>query len=138
MKRSHVLLIIASIVMLIAICLIAVPYVLVGAPTSLFSIHNNDTHEHKVVIEIFDSNNESVFEETYKLAPGAEIWKSKPTWLLLQLFILPGNTKEWTFKATLDDDITEMRQIRLQPWVTADVMLYYNAENPIFIAVSTV
>jgi hypothetical protein len=26
----------------------------------------------------------------------------------------------------------------LQPWVTADVILYYDAENPVLIAVSTV
>lgn len=138
MKKSHALLGIASIVMLIAIFLIAMPYILVGAPPSLFSIHNNDSNEHKVEIEVFDSNNESVLKKTYEVAPKADISQPKPNWLLLQLFIPPRNTKEWTFKATLDDDIKEICQIELQPWTTADIMLYYDAENPIFIAVSTV
>ena len=138
MKKSHALLGIASIVMLIAIFLFAWPYILVGAPSSLFSISNNDSNEHKVAIEVFDSNNESVFKQTYELAPEASVWQPKSTWLLLQLYIPPGNSKEWTFKATLDDKITDIRQIKLHPWTTADVLLYYDAENPIFITVSTV
>jgi hypothetical protein len=114
------------------------PYLFIGVPTSLFSINNHDSNEHKVAIEVFDSNNESVFKKTYELAPKAYISQSKSTWLLMQLSIPSGNTKEWTFKATLDDDVTEIRQIKLQPWVTADVILYYDAENPILIAVSIV
>ncbi len=142
MKRSHALLVIASIGMLIAICLIAMPYFLVGAPSPLFCIHNYDSKEHKVVIEIFDSNNESVFEQTYELAPEAEICQSKPTWLLLQVSIPPGNTKDCTFKATLDDNIMEKHQIGLQPWVTASIILYrynaeYNAKTPLWVLFST-
>lgn len=138
-KRSHVLFVIASIIMLIGICLFAMPFILGGAPTSLFFIHNNDSNEHEVVVEIFDSNNESIFEQAYELAPEAEIWESKPTWMLLQLFIPSGNKKECTFKATLDDDITEIRHIQLQPWVTAHIILYEdNAETPLSVYVGTV
>lgn len=137
MKKSY-LFVIVSIVTLVAISLIAMPFVFIGAPSPLFSIYNNDSNEHKVVIEIFDSNNESIFEQTYELAPGASIWQPKSSWLLLELSVSPGNTKECTFKITLDDDITEIHQIGLQPWVIADIILYEdNAETPLAVYIST-
>lgn len=138
MKRPHALFVIISIVTLIVICLIVMPFIFIGAPSPLFFIHNNDTKGHKVVIELLDSNNESVFEQRYELVPEAEIWQSKPAWLLLQLSIPPGNTKECTLKATLDEDITEIRHIELQPWVTAHIILYEgNAETPLSVHVSS-
>lgn len=139
MKKSYVLLAVVSIVTLITVCLIAMPFIIIGAPLPLFSIDNKDINEHKVVIEIFDSNNESVFKKTYELAPEASISQSKPVWLLLQLSIPPGNTKECTFKVTLDDNITNVHQIGLQVWVMADIKLYEeDTENPLSVGVVTV
>lgn len=139
MKKSYVLLVIASIVTLISICLIMMPFIFIGAPLPLFSIDNKDVNEHKVVIEVFNSNNKSVFEKTYKMAPGANISQSKPVWLLLQLSIPPGNKVDYNFKITLDDNITNTHQIGLQVWVMADIKLYEdNTENPISIGVIVV
>ncbi|AKB19224.1 hypothetical protein MSWHS_2361 [Methanosarcina sp. WWM596] len=139
MKKSDVLLVVVSIVTLIAICLISMPYIFIGPPLPLFSIYNNDINEHEVVIEIFDSNNESVFKQTYEMAPEAMISQSKPVWLLLQLSIPPGNEENYTFKVNLDNNVTNTHQIGLQVWVMADIMLYEdNTENPISIGVSVV
>lgn len=132
LKKSRALLIIVSIVALIAIGFIAMPFVFIGAPSLLFSIYNNDSNEHKVVIEIFDSNNESVFEQTYELAPEASISQPKPTWLLLELSIPSGDTKEYTFKTILNNNVTDTRQIGLQVWSMADIVLYENGtETPL-------
>ena len=139
LKKSYVLLVVVSIVTLIAICLISMPYIFIGPPLPLFSIYNNDINEHEVVIEIFDSNNESVFKQTYEMAPEAMISQSKPVWLLLQLSIPPGNEENYTFKVNLDNNVTNTHQIGLQVWVMADIMLYEdNTENPISIGVSVV
>ncbi len=138
MKKSRALLVMVSIVTLIAICLIAMPFIFIGSPDPLFSIHNNDVNEHKVVIEICNSNNESVFKQTYGLAPEASIWQPKPLWMLLELSIPPGDTEEYTFKTTLDLNLTETRQIEIQLWNIVDVELYNDeAELPITIGVET-
>ena len=61
-----------------------------------FDLHNNDTNEHNITVEVFDSKNKSIFKETYELDP-----KERAS--------TPGITKrreEYMFKVTVDDEIT--------------------------------
>lgn len=61
-----------------------------------FSIHNSDINKHIVTVEIFDSNNKSLFKETYEVN-----LKEEP-------ILSPKITEkkgEYTFKVTLDDKI---------------------------------
>lgn len=64
---------IIGIVVLIAAVLIAkeiidyLPYFIGGAPLPVFGISNFDTKNHSVKVQIFDSNNISLFDKTYEL-----------------------------------------------------------------------
>ena len=139
MKKSYVLFIMASIVTLIAICLIAMPFIFIGPPSPLFFISNKDVNEHEAVVEIFNSDNESVFKKTYELAPEEYISQPKPAWLLLQLSFPPGDKENYTVKVTSYSNLTETRLIEFELWNTVDVKLYNDeAEKPISIGVETV
>jgi hypothetical protein len=132
MKKSRTFFAIASIIALIIVCFTAMPFLFLGAPLPLYSINNNDVMEHKVVIEIFDMDNNSVFKNEYDLAPDTEVSQSKPVWLLLKLSFPPGGKEEYEFKVTLDDNLTEEFQRKVQVWNIADIEIYdTHAEYPI-------
>lgn len=126
MKKSYAFFVMVFIIILISICFITLPFVFFGAPLPLFTITNTDINEHDVLIEIFDSNNNSVYNNTYGLVPESTVLQSKPSWLLLQLSFPPGNKEEYLIKITSDDNITKSRQIELELWNTIDVKLYGN------------
>ena len=65
MKRKSVLLIIVSIVAFLLLLSIVMPFLFIGKPTNLCTIANQDANDHKVMIEIFDSDNTSIFKEIY-------------------------------------------------------------------------
>jgi hypothetical protein len=139
MKKSHEYLMIASIITLIAICLIAMPFLFIGPPSPLFFIGNKDVNERGVAVEMFNSDNNSVFKEKYKLAPEEQIWQPKPAWLLSKLSFPLGDKEIYTVKVTSDDNLTETRLIKFELWNTVHVELYnHEAEKPIAINVTTV
>lgn len=139
MKKSSAYLIIAFIITLTAICLIAMPFMFIGLPTSLFFIGNKDVNEHEVAVEMFNSDNESVFKETYELDPEEQILPPKPTWLLLKLSFPPGDKEKYTVSVTSDNNITKTHLVELELWNTVDVELYnHEAETPIAINITTV
>ncbi|WP_462271967.1 hypothetical protein [Methanohalophilus sp.] len=124
MKKSYTFFVVVFIITLISICFIALPFVFLGAPSPLFTITNTDINEHDVLIELFDSNNNLVYNNTYELIPESKILQSKPSGMLLQLSFPPGNKEEYLLKITSDDNITKSRQIELELWNTIDVKLY--------------
>lgn len=60
-----------------------------------FSIHNSDINKHTVTVEIFDSNNNLLFKETYVVNPREPI--SSPE--------ITKKKGEYIFKVTLDSNI---------------------------------
>lgn len=60
-----------------------------------FSIHNSDINKHTVIVEIFDSNNKSLFKETYLVNPRETIFSPEIT----------NKKGEYNFKVTLDSNI---------------------------------
>jgi len=71
----------------------------------LFSLSNDDTNKHVVSVEIFDSDNNSLFNETCELDAGEEIGVSKSSLELsdrISLWI-KADLEEYTFKVVLDD-----------------------------------
>lgn len=73
-KIYHKILIFSGTLVLILLSYFVVfSFLLVGPPTSLFYIENNDFQSHEVTVEVFDSHSESVFKESYELAPGGRI-----------------------------------------------------------------
>lgn len=134
MIKRRRLFILTGIVILILTGFIAMPFLFIGPPEPLFSIYNNDINKHSVVVELFDSDNKSVFKQTYELSSEATIWQPKPTWMLLELSIPPGDSEEYKLKTILDNNFTDNYQIELQTWGMADIVLYENnAEEPLLI-----
>jgi hypothetical protein len=139
MKRSYILSFAAVIIALIIISCIAMPFIFIGKPEPLFSMKNKDTISHQVMVEISDSNNNSIFKEVYVMDPDSEISQSKSAWLLLQLSFPPGNSKDVTLKVTADNDFTEENQTDLQLWSMFDITLFdENEESDISLGVIAV
>ena len=96
------------------------PYYIVGPPTPLFYIRNMDEGAHELRVEVFDSENNSVLNETYALAPGEEISYLKP----FKSREMGGEMVNYTFKFTLDGRFTETYSTKVGPWTSVDVELY--------------
>ncbi|WP_370575093.1 hypothetical protein [Methanomethylovorans sp.] len=73
MKKPHLLLASTSIIVLVVIGSIAMPFLFVGMPSPLSSLDNKDINTHEVTIEITDSGNNSVFRDVYTIEPEAGI-----------------------------------------------------------------
>jgi hypothetical protein len=133
-RKLYLLLVIVSIVAGIAMSFITLPFIFMGSPLPFFSIHNNDTIEHEVAIEMLNSNNESLIKQTYELAPKAVISQPKSILMLLKLSAPLEGQEEYTFRTTLDNTTTDTRQIILSVWSTVEVKLYwYDTESPLYV-----
>jgi len=110
-------------------------FLLVGpAEENFFELKNHDVGTHEVSVEILNSHNESVFEESYKLSPDESVSRTKP-------FNLKNSfdQKKYTFKVVLDNGVAEERtSISLHRWSTAIIDIYWDNETPIMIGVVTV
>ncbi len=60
-----------------------------------FSIQNSDIDKHRVTVEIFDSDNKSLFKKTYEANPKE--WINSPE--------ITKKKGEYTFKVTLDNKV---------------------------------
>ncbi len=96
---------------------IILPYIFIGPPASFFSVYNGDETSHVVTIEITDSNNKPIFENTYKLSPHEKAIESKSLWLLFKMS-LPLNKDSYTIKTSLEDKVSKETNMSLDPWTT--------------------
>ncbi|AKJ40353.1 hypothetical protein [Methanosarcina barkeri] len=94
---------------------IILPYIFMGPPTSFFSVYDGDETSHIVTIEIIDSNNKSIFENTYELSPQEKITESKGLWLLFKMS-LPLHKENYTIKTTLENNVSKETSMSLNPW----------------------
>lgn len=119
------------------------PFLVLGAPTPLYSIDNDNPESHEVTVEVLDSHNESVFEETYELAPKEHVSQPKPLWLLLR-WATPwskGRYIYWSegvyeFKVILDGETEGSLGALLHPWVSVDIDI--NSSSPVKIEINSV
>lgn len=93
------------------------PYIFIGPPASFFSVYNGDETGHVVTIEITDSNNKPIFENTYKLSPHEKAIESKSLWLLFKMS-LPLNKDSYTIKTSLENNVSKEINMSLDPWTT--------------------
>lgn len=94
---------------------IILPTLFIGPPiTQMFSIFNEDFVFHTVTVEIIDSNNKSVFEKEYELAPKDSVNKYKGPWFLLKSFSPFEN--RYLLKATLENNRSATYDTSLGPW----------------------
>jgi hypothetical protein len=143
-KNYQKIFIFLGILILILLSYFAVfPFLLLGPPTSLFYIDNEDLQSHEVTVEVFDSHNESIFKETYELAPEEHISQPKPLWLLLR-WSMPwskGKYIYWSegayeFKIILDGETTGSLGALLHPWISVGIDI--NSSSPVKIRIETV
>ncbi|WP_235283720.1 hypothetical protein [Methanosarcina sp. 2.H.T.1A.3] len=127
---------ISLLVLIFMLLFMVVPYLIAGPPTPLFSIRNHDVGVHELRVEVYDSKNSSMLDETYKLSAGEEVYHPKPF-----RFRVPGfEIVDYTFKFTLDNMSTEIYSTNVQPWNTVEVELYadYAEGRPLSIGEITV
>lgn len=128
---------ISFLVLILVSLFVAVPYLIAGPPTPLFSVRNHDAEVHELRVEIYDSkNNHSILDKTYELSAGEEVYHAKPF-----RFRVPGlEIVDYTFKFTLDNRSMETYSTNVQPWNTVEVELYadYAEGHPLLIGETTV
>jgi len=109
---------------------------LLGGPAldNFFELTNRDSGTHEISVEIFDSDNESVFKESYKLYPNESVSKAKPFNLRSSF-----ESKEYTFRIILDNGFAEeTTSVSLNRWSTATIDIYWDHETPIIIGITAV
>lgn len=123
--------IIAGLIVLVMLMVIVphiskiLPFCLMGQPTSLLYIYNNDVNNsHEVVVEIINSDNESIFKEIYNLNQSEQIEHPKPP-----MMNDPKIMEEYTIKVVLDNDTMKLRHTMIDPWTTLSIRLYHTSTD---------
>jgi hypothetical protein len=120
------------------------PYFMVGAPLGVFGISNRDSTNHSVNIQVFDSNNRILLNKTYELG------HSQPgQWVPEQFIQYPENgwksvydkdklfpKGNYTFIITLDNNVAQTFQEKLDTWRVANVVIDNNGNLSVGAVVS--
>jgi hypothetical protein len=112
-------------VIVLAFFVVAFPFILVGAPTSLFTIANHDAVDHEVTVEIFTPDNESLLREQYTIKPSEYISEEKPTLMVFRT-LFKGTESGYHVMATLDDNSSASLEIAYHPWNEPVIMINNN------------
>jgi hypothetical protein len=56
------------------------PYFMVGAPLGVFGITNRDSIDHNVNVQVFESSNKLLLNETYDLGPLQTLYYPEKGW----------------------------------------------------------
>jgi hypothetical protein len=125
MKKRGKILAVVGIVVLIVLLIVFRKVVIFTVMTLLFSpgieplsfaIYNNDTNSHQITMEIFNSNNRSLFQQTYKINPKERIHSPEIT----------KDKGEYIFKITLDGEIERTFKARVGlGFSQVGILLYY-------------
>ena len=128
------MIIVGSIVFVMLMLMVIAPYIskilpfyIMGQPTPLFHIYNYDANNsHEVVVEIINSDNESIFKELYYLDPNEGVGFPK-----LPMMEDPKIMEEYTIKVVLDNDTMKLHHTMIDPWTTLVIDLYHTSyETP--------
>jgi len=88
----------------------------------LFIIQNQDLNDHEAVVEVFDSHNRSILKETYLLYPKTSAAYPRPFRFKIDRW------SEYTFKVTLDDEITETYTTKTHLLSVVSIILDYGGD----------
>ncbi|SDG17015.1 hypothetical protein SAMN04488589_2344 [Methanolobus vulcani] len=94
---------------------VLMPFLIVGTPTSFYQIKNIDTVDHKITVEIFDPQNQSIHKKDYYLSPGQTLEKAKPPVLVAKTYFIDEECG-CRVKSTLDDNSSVSLYIDYNPW----------------------
>lgn len=123
---------IIGIVVLIAILLIVkeiiayFPYFMVGAPLGVFGISNRDSTNHSVNVQVFDSGNKLLLNETYDLGPSQRLYYPEKGWkdVYEREKLFPSG--DYKIILTLDGNATKTYQGAMDAWSVVDFKIHSN------------
>ncbi len=92
------------------------PYFMVGAPLGVFGISNRDSTGHSVNVQVFDSGNKLLLNETYDLIPLQTLYYPEKGWkdVYEREKLFPGG--DYKFVITLDGNATKTYQGVMDAW----------------------
>lgn len=102
------------------------PYFMVGAPLGVFGISNMDSTDHSVNVQIFDSDNKLLLNETYDLVSSQTLYYPEKGWkdVYEREKLFPGG--DYKFVITLDGNATKTYQGVMDAWSVVDFKIYRN------------
>ena len=124
-------LIIGIIVLIVAVLIIKEivaywPYFMVGAPLGVFGISNRDSTNHSVNVQIFDSGNKLLLNETYDLGPSQRLYYPEKGWkdVYEREKLFPSG--DYKIILTLDGNATKTYQGAMDAWSVVDFKIHSN------------
>ncbi|MBP1908474.1 hypothetical protein [Methanolobus bombayensis] len=108
---------------------VILPFLIVGGPTPFYEIKNNDTVSHKITVEIFDPQNNSIHKKDYFLEPHEVLKKPKPPILVLKTYFIDKECG-CRFESTLNNNSSASLLINYHPWNEPSISV---SENKIHI-----
>lgn len=135
MKQRTEICILLLVIGFIGIVIFSAPLLMSGPPLpDKFSLENRDNNNHVISIEFLDSNNKSIFKETYTLKPGESVREKKSFY---EKYFL--RESRYKVNVTLDSGIfEESSEITVRQHNTARIDIYPDKDTPILISIITI
>ncbi|WP_407282031.1 hypothetical protein V7O61_09280 [Methanolobus sp. WCC1] len=95
-----------------------------GQIDPLYSVHNFDANEHIVTVEVLNSRDKSIMEETYTLEYMEYAREERPF-----LSTLPLSSNKFTFNVTLDGENMGLYPIEVELQNTMGVVALYDEDE---------
>lgn len=108
LRKKFLLITIIAIILIVYFFFLFLPLILVGSPTALFYIQNEDSFSHNVSVEIFNEQNVSVFNKSYLLDDNESVHYDRE---IRWYFPFPSSFVTWSdgeyvFHFTVDGNST--------------------------------
>ncbi len=102
------------------------PYFMVGAPLGVFGISNRDSIDHSVNVQVFDSSNKLLLNETYNLGPSQTLYYPEKGWkdVYEREKLFPNG--DYKIILTLDGNVTKTFQGVMDAWSVVDFKIHSN------------
>ena len=94
----------------------------IGHKPLFFTMENEDTYSHKIVVEIFNTTGASIFVDRYTLNPGQFIVSPK-------IIDETNDGDTYIYKATLENNMTETYNFTVDADAVASIIVYNNSQN---------
>jgi hypothetical protein len=109
------------------------PIIFIGPPMSIYDIRNMDSITHNVSVEIFDSNNNSMYLKTYMIQPdrGVEFERQINWFIPIIDEFITWSHGTYTFRFSVDNNFSRDITAPVRTWQTVDVWVYYQGPQDI-------
>jgi hypothetical protein len=126
MKKRNIVFILIAALIGIYLFLLVFPLMLVGPPTALYYIDNDDSISHDVTVEIYDKDNNSIFNKTYLLGSNENVFFKREVqwWFPFPSTFVTWNDGLYTFNFTVDNQYYK--------GITRDINQYESIQIDVF------